>query len=123
MVAFYGFFRLASLLPTSGVLFNRTRFPVVGDIVTCAKSMHTSGEYQVVQTPKLQEVELCPVIAFRTMLKYLCNVAQEVPLLKVKTRNSLGLLTAPKVHSFKEANSCGNGSESSTLHVSFFQKK
>ena len=81
LVAFYGFFRLASLLPPASAMFDKTRFPVIGDliwgnpgvhlIVTCAKNMHTSGQYQVVQLPIIQDGDLCPVIALRTMVKYL----------------------------------------------------
>ena len=33
LVAFYGFFRLASLLPPAAAMFDRTRFPVVGDLI------------------------------------------------------------------------------------------
>ena len=62
--------------------------------------MHRSGQYQLVQPPKLQDVELCPVVALRTMLKYLGNLSKEVPLFQVKTRTGLGFLTAPKVRSF-----------------------
>ena len=81
LVAFYGFFRLASLLPPSIKDFDRTRFPILGDIIwgrpgahlvmTCAKNMHTAGQYQVVQIPKISDVELCPVITLKTMLNYL----------------------------------------------------
>ena len=45
-------------------------------------------------------MELCPVVALRTMLKYLGNLSKEVPLFQVKTRTGLGFLTAPKVRSF-----------------------
>ena len=62
--------------------------------------MHTSGQYQVVQIPRLQDAELCPMIALRTMLKYLGNLSPEALLFQVKAKNGLGVLTAPKAFSF-----------------------
>ena len=119
LVAFYGFFRLASLLPPAAAMFDKTRFPVIGDliwgnpgvhlIVTCAKNMHTSGQYQVVQLPIIQDGDLCAVIALRTMVKYLGKLSKDSPLFQIKTKSGLGLLTAPKARSFLKLMVAGIG--------------
>ena len=91
-------------------MFNRTQFPVVGDIVwgspgvhfivTCAKNMHVSGQYQVVQLPRIQDMDLCPVVVLRTMLRYFQNVSKESPLFQIKTKSGMSILTAAKARSF-----------------------
>ena len=59
LVSFFGFFRLSSLCPDSLSGFDRTRFPVLGDVIwgpprahiliTCSKTMQKSGAIHVVQ--------------------------------------------------------------------------
>ena len=60
-IAYFGFFRLASLVPNSVKSFDETRYPVFGDVIwgppgvhlilTCVKNMQTSGDYQGVLFP------------------------------------------------------------------------
>ena len=71
--------------------------------------MHTSGQYQVVQLPIIQDGDLCPVIALRTMVKYLGKLSKDSPLFQIKTKSGLGLLTAPKACSFLKLMVAGIG--------------
>ena len=58
LTSFFGFFRLASLVLSSVQQFDKTRFPIVGDLIwgspgvhiimTCAKNMQTADKVQVV---------------------------------------------------------------------------
>ena len=62
LLAFFGFFRLASLVPSSIGAFDFSRFPLVQHLVwatpgfhfilKCSKTMQASGQFKVVQIPK-----------------------------------------------------------------------
>ena len=81
LVSFFGIFRLGSLCPDNLSGFDRTRFPVLGDVIwgppgahiliTCSKTMQKSGEIHVVQLPLLKDSILCPVMALKEMIKIL----------------------------------------------------
>ena len=79
LVSFFGFFRLASLVPNSSAEFDVTRFPVLGDVIwgapgahivmTCSKTMQRAGAMHAVQLPQLLNSVLCPVKALKVMIK------------------------------------------------------
>ena len=79
LVAFFGFFCLAWLLPNSAKEFDRTRYLTLGDVIwgkpgvhlviTCAKNIQALGQYQVVQLPLLYNSILCPVQAIKSLIK------------------------------------------------------
>ena len=66
LLAFFGFFRLASLTPSHAKLFNATKFPLVKDIVWTIdglqfilkfeKNMQNSDEFKIKKS--------CPVLSF-----------------------------------------------------------
>ena len=106
--AFFGFLRLASLVPSSKLAFDKTRFPMRKDIVwgppgahliiTCAKSKQNSNQVQVVQLPKLNSI-LCPVKAFQDMMKKFPS-APDLPLFQISSHSQIVPLTAHKARSF-----------------------
>ena len=109
LTAFFGFFRLASLLPNAVAQFDKTRHFIQNDLVfgppglhlimTCAKSMQTSGHVQVVQLPQLSDPLLCPVSAFK---KYLASVPADknLPLFQIFIKHKWQPLTAFRARSF-----------------------
>ena len=78
LVSFFGFFRLASLVPTCSSDFDLTRFPVLGDVIwgplgahivmICSKTMQNAGAMHVVQLPRLPNSVLS-VTALRNMIQ------------------------------------------------------
>ena len=86
-LAFFGFFRLASLVPCHAKLFNSTRFPLVKDIVCtadgfqlilkCAKNMQNSDEFKIIHIPKLSCDTICPVIVIKTLIRELKLTAND----------------------------------------------
>ena len=98
LTAYFGFFRLAPLLPSSIGLFDKTRYPIVEDviwskpgahiIITCAKNMQKSGQHQVVQLPELSNPLICPVLALRKMLKEIKSKNGQ-PLFQINTKKGL----------------------------------
>ena len=78
LLGFFGFFRLASLVPTTVQKFDPSRFPLVCDVIftstgmqfilKCAKTMQAHNAYQIIHVPKLQVLEICPVLAVKRML-------------------------------------------------------
>ena len=79
LTSFLKIFRLASLVPSSVQQFDKTRFPVVGDLIwgspgvhiimTCAKNMQTAGKVQVVQLPRLQKRQIIPCPSTKNNVK------------------------------------------------------
>ena len=77
VTAFFGFFRLLTLLPTKSSEFDKTRFPIQNDIVwgapgvhiiiTCSKTMQAANQAKVVQLPNLKGQNYCPVQALKTL--------------------------------------------------------
>ena len=78
LLAFFGFFRLASLVPVTSNVFDRTRHPLVQDVIftskgfqiiqKCAKTMQFASQYRIVHIPKLSVVDICPVRSLKTMI-------------------------------------------------------
>ena len=89
--------------------FDRTRFPVLGDVIwgppgahiliTCSKTMQKSGAIHVVQLPLLKDSILCPVLALKAMIEIL-GQGKEDPLFMVKTKAGRKVLTSFKARSF-----------------------
>ena len=109
LVAYFGFFKLASLVPNSVKNFDKTRYPVFGDVIwgfpgvhlilTCAKNMQTSGDYQVVQLPKLHNQNICPVTALRAMIAKF-TYTKDTPLFLIHSKAGIQTTGASKVRSF-----------------------
>ena len=109
LTAFFGFFRLASLLPNAVDQFDRTRHFIQNDLVfgppglhlimTYTKTMQTSGQVQVVQLPQLNDPMLCPVTAFKD---YLASVPidKTLPLFQILVKQQWLPLTGFKARSF-----------------------
>ena len=108
LVAYFGFSCLASHLPNSAKEFQRTRYLTLGDVIwgkpgvhlviTCAKSMQTSGQYQVVQFPLLSNSILCPVQA-RTLIKTQNLLDKDGPLFQIMTKIGMTPLVAGNARS------------------------
>ena len=109
LVAYFGFFRLASLLPPTTGSFDRTRYLTVNDVVwgkpgahiiiTCAKNMQNSGQYHVVQLPELKNVLICPVLALKNMLKKQ-ETSPDQPLFQIHTKKGIVPLMSSNARSF-----------------------
>ena len=67
--------------------------------MTCAKTMQTSGQVQVVQLPQLNDPMLCPVTVFKN---YLASVPidKTLPLFQISVKQQWLPLTAFKARSF-----------------------
>ena len=109
LVAYFGFFRLASLVPNTVKTFDKIRFPVFVDVIwgplcvhvilSCVKNMHKSGDYQVVQLPKLNNQIICPVTALKTLISKF-KYDKDIPLFLVEHRTGVHTAVAPKVRLF-----------------------
>ena len=76
-------------MPASVQQFDKTKFPVIGDLIwgspgihiimTCAKNMQTAGKVQV-QLPRLQNSKLCSVQTLQTMLQLRKDSSKEASL-------------------------------------------
>ena len=109
LVSFFGFFRLASLVPNASSEFDLTRFPVLGDVIwgapgahiimTCSKTMQKAGAMHVVQLPSLSDSPLCPVKALEAMIKSIPH-NKNSPLFLIRTRLGIVPLTASRARSF-----------------------
>ena len=129
LTAFFGFFRLASLLPNAVAQFDITRHFIQNDlvfgppglhlIVTCAKTMQTSGQVQVVQLPQLNDPMLCPVAAFKN---YLASVPidKHLPLFQILVKKQWLPLTAFKARSFFKVSCYFYWLRSKNLHTPLF---
>ena len=107
--AFFGFFRLATLLPSKATEFEKTRFPIQNDIIwgapgvhiiiTCSKTMQASNQAKVVQLPRLKGHNFCPVQVLRTLLARTPR-EDSLPLFQICTMHGWVSLAAPKARSF-----------------------
>ena len=107
--AFFGFFRLSSLLPSKITEFEKTRFPIQNDIVwgapgvhmiiTCSKTMQASNQAKVVQLPRLKGHNFCPVQALKVLLARTPR-KDSLPLFQIRTKQGWVPLVAPKARSF-----------------------
>ena len=106
LLSFFGFFRLASLVPPSIGAFDDSRFPLVQDLVwakpglhfilKCSKTMQALGQFKVVQIPKLPGSSLCPVTALQKLIKVMKLQPQD-PLFVIHHNSEVQLLTTFKV--------------------------
>ena len=106
LLAFFGFFRLASLVPSSAGQFNATRFPLVKDIVwttdgfqlilKCAKNMQNLDEFKIIHIPKLSCESICPVNAIKRLIKEFKLVGND-PLFMYSVQGEKQILTTFKV--------------------------
>ena len=113
LLGFFGFFRLASLVPTTVKKFDSSRFPLVRDVIftssgmqiilKCAKNMQAHDAYKIIHVPKLQVPEICPVLTVKRMLKYVKSHQtdplfllviddQRIPVTAFKVRNVLTVM-------------------------------
>ena len=109
VTAFFGFFRLSTLLPANVAEFDRTRFPIQNDviwgapgvhiIITCSKTMQASNQAQVVQLPALKCKLFCPVNALKNLLAKTPR-DKNFPLFQIHTKQGWIPLTASKARSF-----------------------
>ena len=106
LLGFFGFYRLATLVPPSKASFTPSRFPTHGDVIwgppgahiltKCAKNMQISGQSQVVQLPALADKELCPVTALRRVVS--SNILhKDKPLFTITEHGITTVLTASRV--------------------------
>ena len=94
-------------MPIATPVFDRTRYPLVQDIIftskglqiilKCAKNMQFSSQYRVVHIPKIGVAEICPVRSIKAMIRvqrltdsatlFVIYIGQEkVPLTTFKVR-------------------------------------
>ena len=74
-LAFFGFFRLSSLVPAYATCFGPSRFPQVLDLIWATpgvqillkhvKNIQGSGEFKIAYIPKLKNHSVCPVKALQ----------------------------------------------------------
>ena len=79
LIAFFGFFLLASLVLIATHVFDKTRYPLVQDIIftskglqiiqKCAKNMQFASQYRVVHIPKIGFAAICPVRSIKAMIR------------------------------------------------------
>ena len=106
LLGFFGFFRLASLVPPAVKNFDTTRYPMVEDtvwtkdgfqiVMKCAKNMQGFHEYKVIYIPKLLTTSVSPVKATKTMITQL-HLKPNDPLFMVPTPTGRAVLTAVQV--------------------------
>ena len=109
LTAFFGFFRLSTLLPNKVSEFDKTRFPIQNDviwgtpgvhiIITCSKTMQASNQAKVVQLPALMGKQICPVQALHKLLAQ-SPTHKDLPLFQIHTKRGWVPLVAPKARSF-----------------------
>ena len=105
-LAFFGFFRLVSLVPAYVNGFDSSRFPLVLDVVWAppgvqmilkhAKDMQSSNEFRIVYIPRLSNVKICPVKALQVMIRTM-NLVHSDPLFMIHEKGHRKILTAFKV--------------------------
>ena len=106
LLGFFGFFRLATLVPSKVIDFDVTRFPLVKDIIwtakgfqmiiKCRKNMQNADQFDVVHIPKLKSADICPVLATRRLIRRL-KLNMQDPLFQVETNGSKLPVTAVQV--------------------------
>ena len=106
LTAFFGFFRVATLVPNSMREFDITRYPVVKDVIWAApgvhfiikqsKTMQAMKEFRVAQLPSLNNSCICPVLALKRLVKKL-KLQPSQPIFSYRQNGQLFPLTAAKV--------------------------
>ena len=130
LFAFYGFFRLASLVPSAVSKFDNLRFPIVQDVIWAspgiqfilktAKNIQGASEYKIIQIPKISNPLLCPVTAIQTMLRNLSLTSTD-PLF-VSHPSTKTPLTAYEVRKVLKSLVCSMGLNSSEFGFHAFRR-
>ncbi len=98
---FFGFLRQSNLAPKSVKDFDNTRHTTRGDVKFqdpgLVISLQCGGEPHEVPLPKLQNKLLCPVRAYKRLLKVAPTVSPQQPLLTLKPKQ---LLCCPKLSAY-----------------------
>ena len=99
----FGFFPFASLLPhaimkslVKDIVWTVAGFQI---ILKCAKICRDPKENKVMQIPKLQNLDICPVPASKAMIVVL-NLKQPDPLFMIQNSGGKTILTPPNVRKF-----------------------
>ena len=108
LFAFFTFTRLASLVPNSVRTFDRTRLPLVKDIIWAkpggrfilksAKNMQAADAFKILQFPKLANKNLCPVRALQSHIHTL-RLQMSDPLFSHRTQQGISPITCSQVRS------------------------
>ena len=108
LMGFFGFYRLATLVPPNKSTFSPARYITHGDIIwgspgvhvitKHAKNMQVSGHARVVQLPQLQDKEICPVAALKRIVSSNPD-HKNLPVFTVFVAGATSILTAHKVRS------------------------
>ena len=106
LLAFFGFFRLASLVPVHEKSFDNTRFPLVQDVIwtadgcqfilKCAKNMQESTQFKVIQIPKISCEDICPVRTLKQIINFMKLKPKDPLFIYIKDSRKV-LLTTFKV--------------------------
>ena len=106
LMGFFGFYRLATLVPHNKASFSPARYTTHGDIIwgppgvhvitKSAKNMQVSGQVRVVQLPLLPDKEICPVTALRRIVS--SNPEhKDLPVFTISEAGTTTILTAHRV--------------------------
>ena len=108
LFAFFIFTRLASLFPNSVAAFDRTRLPLVKDIIWAkpggqfilksAKNMQAADAFKILQFPRLENQHLCPVRALQNNIHRL-RLCMSDPLFSHRTHQGILPITCSQVRS------------------------
>ena len=108
LFAFFTFTRLASLIPNSVAAFDRTRLPLVKDIIWAkpggqfilksAKNMQAADAFKILQFPRLENQHLCPVRALQNNIHRL-RLCMSDPLFSHRTQQGILPITCSQVRS------------------------
>ena len=106
LLSFFGFFRLAMLVPSARSGFSAARYPTHGDVIwgppgahlitKCAKNRQVSGHSQIVQLPQLPDKLLCPVSALHQVVSS-NPIHRNKPIFMVEEQGVSVILTASRV--------------------------
>ena len=106
LMGFFGFYRLATLVPHNKATFSAARYITHGDfiwgppgvhiITKSAKNMQISGHVRVVQLPLLADKDICPVTALKRVVSS-NRSHQDLPVFTISVAGSTSVLTAHKV--------------------------
>ena len=106
LLAYFAFFRLSNLAPTTVHAFNSTRHILRGDvifgppgahvIIKLGKAMQSASKHQIVQIPLLKSSPICPVSALKLLLASV-KVSSSSPLFILPKSSGNLILTAPMI--------------------------
>ena len=106
LLGFFGFFRLATLVPSARARLSAARYPTHGDVIwgppgahlitKCAKNMQISGHSQIVQLPQLLDKLLCSVSALHQIVSS-NPIHRDKPIFMVEEQGAAVILTTSRV--------------------------